>query len=676
MSDGEVLELALLWMNKCKCVDHGSKPKPGDYPTRLLDLSELKVRGGYIDPHDWKYYGSSGLDDQRNAKIKLVETSKVDWCNMKNRHPLYVTLSHKWGGNKNHIKLTLNNKKAFEEGLRLNTLPRTFQDAITFATRLYDVGYIWIDSLCIIQDGDGGNDWLRESALMHKVYRNSFLNISATAADNSDEGLFSAREPHHLWEDIISVNINGLPKDNKSTGAATNPQSQRLLQSDSHEPLGVRPESASGHIDPSEYDLVGSFATIRSCFLLDVSVWETLVNQAPVNKRGWVVQERLIAPRVLHFCQGRIAWECQEFEDIEGRAPGMPNFQLIDDEICEAVPVKELEPTVHGERLRRSRLRGTQDSHHELRQDPTDTKASKTVQSLELWARVVEMYSRTHLTQERDRLIALTGIASQMAANIGSKTKPAEYIAGMWRTHMISQLLWKVEPVFRGVSDAGVGIFEYPSKRPRNYRAPSFSWASVDAQDGNGITYGEVLDDDDVFVAIPSDKIGEEKQADIDKSVWVEIETDNEFGLVAGGHILLQGWMCRAKLYKLKSGFLYCWRLQGGSEARLDKEEHLSVYLDCPDKDDENNGLTLSESIYCLPVARGPAVAKKDAKDIICLLLEQVPASSQTGNQGRHLVFRRIGITKLDSSLDPTAWTYLMERLIDTKTTKSLIRII
>lgn len=68
----------------------------------------------------------------------------------------------------------------------------TLDAAVRFALRLDDsVHYIWIDSLCIIQ-GDP-DDWLKESALMQKVYRNSFLNISATAAENSGDGLYSER---------------------------------------------------------------------------------------------------------------------------------------------------------------------------------------------------------------------------------------------------------------------------------------------------------------------------------------------------------------------------------------------------------------------------------------------------------------------------------------------------
>ena len=74
-------------------------------------------------------------------------------------------------------------------------LPRTFKDAIQL-TRNLGVSYLWIDSLCIIQDSM--EDWRRESRLMDKVYRYSACNIMAEAAINCDGGLFFGRDPQRL----------------------------------------------------------------------------------------------------------------------------------------------------------------------------------------------------------------------------------------------------------------------------------------------------------------------------------------------------------------------------------------------------------------------------------------------------------------------------------------------
>jgi hypothetical protein len=74
--------------------------------------------------------------------------------------------------------------------IQSTVLPKTFYDAIT-ATREIGERYIWIDSLCIIQDDP--NDWQKESALMGLVYSRSYCNLSATASDGSEKGLFFPR---------------------------------------------------------------------------------------------------------------------------------------------------------------------------------------------------------------------------------------------------------------------------------------------------------------------------------------------------------------------------------------------------------------------------------------------------------------------------------------------------
>ena len=31
----------------------------------------------------------------------------------------------------------------------------------------------------------------------------------------------------------------------------------------------------------------------------------------PLSRRGWVLQERLLSPRTLHYSEGQMYWECQ-----------------------------------------------------------------------------------------------------------------------------------------------------------------------------------------------------------------------------------------------------------------------------------------------------------------------------------------------------------------------------
>ncbi|KAE9372587.1 HET-domain-containing protein [Stipitochalara longipes BDJ] len=99
-------------------------------------------------------------------------------------HGQWLTLSHCWG--KSHpATTTKSNLNSYCNGIVLSTLPKTFQDAI-FITRRLGYKYLWIDSLCIVQDSM--LDWQLESVKMNTIYANSVLNLSADAAIDSFEG--------------------------------------------------------------------------------------------------------------------------------------------------------------------------------------------------------------------------------------------------------------------------------------------------------------------------------------------------------------------------------------------------------------------------------------------------------------------------------------------------------
>jgi len=96
----------------------------------------------------------------------------------------YLTLSHCWG-NVKFLTTTCANLLSFETSLPVNKLSKTFQDAL-YATVTLGFQYVWIDSLCIVQDDP--EDWERESLRMHDVYRNASCNISASGFSDGQTG--------------------------------------------------------------------------------------------------------------------------------------------------------------------------------------------------------------------------------------------------------------------------------------------------------------------------------------------------------------------------------------------------------------------------------------------------------------------------------------------------------
>lgn len=164
---GETLSLVLKWMKDCTCVSQ----KPEWYPSRLIDLSELKSKDSKKALTSSYYQG----DDSRlkQVKVKLVEKADFGLENPFGGHS-YATLSHRWGTTGHIHTVTTNSLDDFKKEITLEKLPLTFQHDIQFASLLHPVHYIWIDSLCILQDSR--EDWEKEAALMQRVYSESHLN--------------------------------------------------------------------------------------------------------------------------------------------------------------------------------------------------------------------------------------------------------------------------------------------------------------------------------------------------------------------------------------------------------------------------------------------------------------------------------------------------------------------
>ena len=98
----------------------------------------------------------------------------------------YICLSHCWGPpNKQIIRTLSSNIHSFLKHVPWDDLSNTFQDAIDITRRL-DVDYIWIDSLCIIQEDR--DDWKEESVKMADIYENAFLTIAATKSRDGSGG--------------------------------------------------------------------------------------------------------------------------------------------------------------------------------------------------------------------------------------------------------------------------------------------------------------------------------------------------------------------------------------------------------------------------------------------------------------------------------------------------------
>jgi hypothetical protein len=96
-------------------------------PKRLLDITSTN--------------GSS------EVRLRLIEVSELK--------ENYITLSHIWGSCQ-LLSSTTENYRSHLDQIKVEDLPKTFKDAI-MASQHLGVKFVWIDSLCIIQDSI--EDW-------------------------------------------------------------------------------------------------------------------------------------------------------------------------------------------------------------------------------------------------------------------------------------------------------------------------------------------------------------------------------------------------------------------------------------------------------------------------------------------------------------------------------------
>ena len=302
----------------------------------------------------------------------------------------YATLSHCWGPNPTFLQLTLENLESFRVKIPLSSLPKTFQDAIVTTKRL-ELKYLWIDSLCIIQSGPGSEeDWRDHTLTMRSVFSNCVLNISASRARCADDGCFTTRDPALVLP--CPVDWHGFPK-----------------------------------------------GSLRRYQVIHLSFWFCRLHDVPIAERAWALQERLLAPRTLHFSIDQLLWECSELPVACETFPHGPPCKM---DVPFFSPFDALSPS-------RSFL-------------------TPGISELRLWECILQDYTRRKLSRPfEDKFVALAGIIEHITSLPGFNG--GAYVAGLFRNHLPLALLWHINSSAATVAS-----------RAEKYRAPSWSWASLD----------------------------------------------------------------------------------------------------------------------------------------------------------------------------------------------------
>jgi hypothetical protein len=134
------------------------------------------------------------------------------------------------------------------------------------------ITYLWIDSLCIIQDST--NDCQDQLGKMGSIFEGAYITIAANSSDDSEAGLALLSNVGYTSSEISGTSTDGSYH------------------------LGVR--NHISHWYPDNDD----FRYWTSC--------SNMSKEYPLLTRAWVFQERLLSPRVLHFTSAELVWECNE----------------------------------------------------------------------------------------------------------------------------------------------------------------------------------------------------------------------------------------------------------------------------------------------------------------------------------------------------------------------------
>ncbi|KAF2827622.1 HET-domain-containing protein [Ophiobolus disseminans] len=228
MEPEKIVQLARKFLNNCQEGHEICHKRTATLPTRVIDVGT-------------------------KSPIKLV---KLYWSDV-DETGQYAALSYCWGGHQ-PLTTTTSTAQDITDGLLFSRLPRTLQDAMIVTLEL-GLRYIWIDSLCIIQDDP--SDLGREIAKMAETFQGAFVTISAASSSSVHLGFLS--DQHTTPRTRIAV----------------------PWKSPNVEDGTILVEQSRTAYDPTE---------------------------DPINLRAWTLQEHILPRRMLVFGTRELWWTCEK----------------------------------------------------------------------------------------------------------------------------------------------------------------------------------------------------------------------------------------------------------------------------------------------------------------------------------------------------------------------------
>ncbi|KAF4987869.1 hypothetical protein FGRMN_10109 [Fusarium graminum] len=378
--------------------------KPGNFFLKSRRDEYQPLLTGWINDCNSHHKGCTDQNTRLPKRVLDVGTEKTKhvFLHVSSGEPApYVALSHCWGSTGIRLKTTKSTIKDHQRAISFQELPKNFQDAVVI-TRSIGIRYLWIDSLCIVQDDT--EDWQVESSKMSYIYHSAYLVLAASQAANSDEGFLDRRQAP-TTSTLYQIRVRDEPVRIGQIRNLDSTVSKIYVQS-----LGLsRHGTELRHHSTAVY--------------------------SPLNRRAWVLQENILPSRIVHFTCHEMLWECIECLK------------------CECMEVDQT-PPLRGES--RNLVRNEQFFSFRTPQSFRTQQSSNKLHGE--WLGLLEEYHQLALSNQSDRLPALSGLASLWASR-----GAGAYLAGLWQDNVLRSIMWK--------SSQRRGSI----RRWETYRAPSWS---------------------------------------------------------------------------------------------------------------------------------------------------------------------------------------------------------
>jgi hypothetical protein len=178
--------------------------------------------------------------------------------------------------------------------------------------------------------------------------------------------------------------------------------------------------------------------------------WKWDLEHSPLGNRGWAGIEKMLAPRIVHFAKHQLIWECAAGHHFE--ASGIIDKKHGSGQVRQTYQKEIIQPYIEKALL---------DHPIEVEAVGSEAEIVREVARFEAWHNCADEFSRRELSVSSDKLPAMTPIARII--NDGTM---GEYLAGIWSKNISFGLAWG-------------RVYSLLTPAP-TYRAPSWSWASVD----------------------------------------------------------------------------------------------------------------------------------------------------------------------------------------------------